>query len=68
MTCGGKFSFSRVGTGIWGNFWSFLKRVKYTFEFQEGKGAFFGNTASYKGLLKHAGENYVVCVELCQKA
>ena len=38
--------YGQVGTGFWGNFWSFLKRVKYPFEVQEGTWAFFGNTAA----------------------
>ena len=49
---------SRVGTGIWGNFWSFIKRGKYPFEFQEGTWAFFGNASTYKGLLKRAGDKW----------
>ena len=59
---------SRVGTGIWGKFWSFIKRGKYPFEFQEGTWAFFGNASTYKGLLKRAGDNIVVCVELWREA
>ena len=54
--------------GICGNFWSFLKHVKYPFEFQEGTWAFFGNAAVSKGLLKHAGENFVDCMELWLEA
>ena len=49
---------SRVGTGIWGKFWSFIKRGKYPFEFQEGTWAFFGNASTYKGLLKRAGDKW----------
>ena len=49
---------SRVGTGIWGKFWSFIKRGKYPFEFQEGTWAFFGNSSTYKGLLKRAGDKW----------
>ena len=49
---------SQVGTGIWGNFWSFIKRGKYPFEFQEGTWAFFGNASTYKGLLKRAGDKW----------
>ena len=49
---------SQVGTGIWGNFWSFIKHGKYPFEFQEGTWAFFGNSSTYKGLLKRAGDKW----------
>ena len=55
-------------TGIWAYFWSFIKRVKYPFKFQEGTWAFFGNAAVSKGLLKRAGENFVVCIEVWQEA
>ena len=30
--------------------------------------AFFGNNTAQKGLLKHAGENFIVCVELWGEA
>ena len=36
----------RVGMDINGNFWSFIKGVKYPFEFQERTWDFFGNTAA----------------------
>jgi len=57
-----------VGTAIWRNFWSFIKRVKYPFEFQEGSWAFFRNAALKRGLLKYAGEKIVVGVELWREA
>ena len=51
-------------TGVWGNICSFIKPVKYPFEFQEGTWAFYGNAAESKGLLKRVGENFVASVEL----
>ena len=63
MTSGGKLSV-QVGMGIWENFWSFIKRVKYPFEFEDRMWTFLGNTSAEKGLLKPAGHNFMVCVEL----
>ena len=46
----------------------FHKACRGPFRVPREMWAFFGNTAGEKGLLKHAGENFVVCLELCQEA
>ena len=59
---------SRVGTGISGKFWSFLKRVEDHFKFQGKRGLSVETLQRKKRLLKRAGENSVVYVELWQEA
>ena len=43
--------FSHVGTGISGNFLSYMKGAKYPFAFPEGTWDFSGDSALEKGLI-----------------
>ena len=46
LSCGRTQHSFRVGTGIEGSFWGFIKGVKFPFEFQEGTWDFMGNAAA----------------------
>ena len=59
--------FLSSGDGYLGKILEFPKRVKNPFEFQEGTWAFYEIAAVSKGLLKRAGENFKVCLELWQE-